>query len=51
LLLRHVGAIPKTQFRTDMQAIKSVLQTLRAGGAWRSIRKDSAPWTAVADSR
>jgi len=33
VLLRQVGAIPKTQFRTDMQAIKSVLQTLRAGGA------------------
>ena len=31
--LRRLGAIPKTQFRTGMQAIKSVLLTLRADGA------------------
>ena len=33
VLLHKVGAIPKTQFRTDMQAIKTVLGTLQSGGA------------------
>lgn len=32
-LLNQVGAIPKMQFRTDTQAIKSILQTIRTGGA------------------
>lgn len=32
-LLNMLGAIPKMQFRTDTQAIKSILQTIRTGGA------------------
>lgn len=32
-LLNRVGAIPKMQFRTDTQAIKSILRTIRGGGA------------------
>ncbi|MDW7657028.1 MAG: lysophospholipid acyltransferase family protein [Bacillota bacterium] len=32
-ILNMLGAIPKMQFRTDTQAIKSILLTIRSGGA------------------
>ncbi len=31
-LLHRIATIPKTQFRTDTQAIKSIFSTIRAGG-------------------
>jgi|LSQX01.3.fsa_nt_gb 1-acyl-sn-glycerol-3-phosphate acyltransferase len=32
-LLCQLGAIPKTQFRTDTQSIKAILQTIRSSGS------------------